>query len=79
MGFGGARGHFGNQTAAVTFGPVHSVHFDIQVPSSRTGTSADEALLTLQALDGEIPGTSFAEGKLRPAPGTLIGAIQRGA
>ncbi|MGW3510013.1 DUF4232 domain-containing protein [Streptomyces sp. NPDC000994] len=78
-GVGGASGHYGNQKTAVTFGPGHPVHFDIQVPSSRTGTSADEASFTLQAPDGEIPGTSFAEGKLRTAPGTLIGPIQRGA
>ncbi|MEU6014330.1 DUF4232 domain-containing protein [Streptomyces sp. NPDC047515] len=72
-------GHYGNQTSVVTFGPGHPVHFDIQVPSSGRSTAAREASFTLQAPDGEIPGTSVAEGKLKVAAGTLIGPVQRGA
>ncbi|MGW3494768.1 DUF4232 domain-containing protein [Streptomyces sp. NPDC001020] len=72
-------GRYGNQTSAVTFGPGHPAHFDIQVPSSGRSTAADEASFTLQAPDGEIPGTSVAQGKLKVAAGTLVGPLQRGA
>lgn len=72
-------GRYGNQRTAVTFGPGHPVHFDIQVPNNGRGISADEASFTLRAPDGDIPGTSFAEGKLKVATGTLVGPVQRGA
>ncbi|WP_037801857.1 DUF4232 domain-containing protein [Streptomyces sp. NRRL F-5135] len=72
-------GRYGNQTTVVTFGPGHPVHFDIQVPSSRRGIPADEASFTLRAPDGQIPGTSFAEGSLKVATGTLVGPVRRGA
>lgn len=58
-------GGYGDQGVPVTFGPGHPVHFDIQVPSSGRGAPADEAAFTLQAPGGEIPGTSFAEGRSR--------------
>ncbi|MCB5908127.1 DUF4232 domain-containing protein [Streptomyces sp. SF28] len=77
---GVASGHYGTQQTAVTFGPGHPVHFDIQVPhSTHGGTPADEASFTLRAPDGEIPGTSVAQGNLKVTAGTLIGPIQRGA
>ncbi|MFD9605028.1 DUF4232 domain-containing protein [Streptomyces sp. NPDC057908] len=76
---GVAAGHYGNQATVVTFGPGHPVHFDIQVPSSGRSTAAREASFTLQAPDGEIPGTSVAQGKLKVATDTLIGPVQRGA
>ncbi|MFI9630729.1 hypothetical protein [Streptomyces sp. NPDC052042] len=72
-------GRYGDQSTMVTFGPDHPVHFDIQVPSSARGTAADEASFTLRAPDGEIPGTSVAEGRARVASGTLIGPVRRGA
>ncbi|MFE2992942.1 DUF4232 domain-containing protein [Streptomyces sp. NPDC059262] len=72
-------GHYGDQSAAVTFGPGHPVHFDIQVPNGARQVSADEASFTLRAPDGQIPGTSFAEGGLKVATGTLIGPMQQGA
>ncbi|MFC9653062.1 MULTISPECIES: DUF4232 domain-containing protein [unclassified Streptomyces] len=74
-----AAGRYGDQDTVVTFGPGHPVHFDIQVPNSGRGTPANEASFTLQAPGGQIPGTSFAEGTLRVAAGTLIGPVQRGA
>ncbi|MCE3035342.1 MULTISPECIES: DUF4232 domain-containing protein [Streptomyces] len=76
---GVAAGHYGDQKTKVTFGPGHPVHFDIQVPDMHRGTASDEASFTLQAPGGEIPGTSFAEGKFSVASGTLIGPVQRGA
>ncbi|MFE5051273.1 DUF4232 domain-containing protein [Streptomyces sp. NPDC056637] len=72
-------GHYGDQRAAVTFGPGHPVHFDIQVPNAARQVSADEASFTLRAPDGQIPGTSFAEGGLKVATGTLVGPMQQGA
>ncbi|MEV7425694.1 DUF4232 domain-containing protein [Streptomyces sp. NPDC091212] len=72
-------GRYGGQGAVVTFGPGHPMHFDIQVPNNGSGTAADEASFTLQAPGGEIPGTSFAEGGLNVAAGTLIGPVQSGA
>ncbi|MFJ6462312.1 DUF4232 domain-containing protein [Streptomyces sp. NPDC091387] len=72
-------GRYGNQRTAVTFGPGHPVHFDIQVPDNVRGVAADEASFTLRAPGGEIPGTSVAEGKLTVASGTLVGPVQRGA
>ncbi|MFF7361914.1 DUF4232 domain-containing protein [Streptomyces sp. NPDC008125] len=70
---------YGGQETAVTFGPGHPVHFDIQVPSGGRGLPADEVAFTLQAPGGEIPGTSFAEGAFRVADGTLVGPVQQGA
>ncbi|WUK27696.1 hypothetical protein OHS57_03185 [Streptomyces sp. NBC_00370] len=75
----GTAGHYGNQRTAVTFGPGHPVHFDIQVPNRGRATSADEVAFTLQAPGGQIPGTSFADGNLKVAAGTLVGSVQRGA
>lgn len=72
-------GHYGDQERAVVFGPGHPVHFDVQVPNNGRGVSADEASFTLRAPDGEIPGTSVAEGGLKVTRGTLIGPVQRGA
>ncbi|MFE9490640.1 DUF4232 domain-containing protein [Streptomyces sp. NPDC006641] len=71
-------GRYGDQTTVVTFGPGHPVHFDIQVPNNAHGIAAQEASFTLRAPDGEIPGTSFADGKLTVAAGTLIGPVERG-
>lgn len=76
---GVTAGRYGSQDTVVTFGPGQPVHFDIQVPNSGSGTAADEAAFTLQAPGGQIPGTSFAEGTLRVASGTLIGPVQSGA
>nr|WP_240509673.1 DUF4232 domain-containing protein [Streptomyces malaysiense] len=76
---GAAAGHYGDQRTKVTFGPGHPVHFDIQVPDMRCGTPSNEASFTLRAPGGEIPGTSFAEGRFSVASGTLIGPVQRGA
>jgi hypothetical protein len=70
---------YGAQSAAVTFGPGHPVHFDIQVPSGAPALAADEVSFTLQAPGGEIPGLSYADGRLRVAKGTKIGPVQRGA
>lgn len=70
---------YGSQRTEVTFGPGHPVHFDIQVPSSARAVAANEASFTLQAPGGEIPGASFADGRLKVAKGTLVGAVQRGA
>ncbi|WP_432179773.1 DUF4232 domain-containing protein [Streptomyces sp. NBC_00063] len=70
---------YGDQRAVVIFGPGHPVHFDIQVPNDARQVSADEASFTLQAPDGQIPGTSFAEGGLKVATGTLIGPMRQGA
>ncbi|MFF3731089.1 hypothetical protein ACFYXM_12390 [Streptomyces sp. NPDC002476] len=53
--------------------------FDIQVPNDARTGAADEASFTLRAPDGEIPGTSVAEGALEVAAGTLIGPVRRGA
>lgn len=74
-----SAGHYGGQRTVVTFGPGHPVHFDIQVPNGRHAKSANEASFTLRAPGGVIPGTSFAEGRLRVAPGTVVGPVQRGA
>ncbi len=76
---GVTAGRYGSQGTAVSFGPGRPVHFDIRVPSGAPGAPADEASFTLQAPGGEIPGTSFAEGPLKVAAGTLIGSIQPGA
>ncbi|MFF2852886.1 DUF4232 domain-containing protein [Streptomyces sp. NPDC058001] len=72
-------GRYGRQGTVVTFGPGHPVHFDIQVPSNRRGIRADEASFTLRAPRGQIPGTSFADGRLKVATGTLIGPVRPGA
>ncbi|MEE1802112.1 MULTISPECIES: DUF4232 domain-containing protein [unclassified Streptomyces] len=76
---GVTAGRYGGQETAVTFGPGHPVHFDIQVPSAGLGTPANEASFTLRAPGGQIPGTSFAEGALTVADGTVIGPVQHGA
>ncbi|MFE3825708.1 DUF4232 domain-containing protein [Streptomyces sp. NPDC059092] len=76
---GVTAGSYGSQGTVVTFGPGHPVHFDIQVPNTGGGAAADEASFTLQAPGGRIPGTSFAEGGLTVAAGTLVGPVQRGA
>lgn len=76
---GVTAGHYGDQRTAVTFGPGHPVHFDIQVPHSGRAASADEATFTLRAPDGEIPGTSVAEGTFKVTAGTLVGPVRRGA
>ncbi|MFD5510692.1 DUF4232 domain-containing protein [Streptomyces sp. NPDC127051] len=72
-------GRYGDQTTGVAFGPGRPVHFDIQVPNQGHGTPADEASFTLRAPDGEIPGTSVAEGRFEVAPGTVIGPVRPGA
>ncbi|MFD0342180.1 DUF4232 domain-containing protein [Streptomyces sp. NPDC127117] len=72
-------GRYGDQRTAVTFGPGHPVHVDIQVPNDARQFSADEASFTLQAPGGQIPGTSFAQGTLKVAAGTLIGPMRQGA
>ncbi|MFB8025600.1 MULTISPECIES: DUF4232 domain-containing protein [unclassified Streptomyces] len=76
---GVTAGRYGDQHTTVTFGPGHPVHFDVQVPDDTRQISADEASFTLQAPDGRIPGTSFAEGRLKVAAGTLIGPVLHGA
>ncbi|MEV5686392.1 DUF4232 domain-containing protein [Streptomyces sp. NPDC052164] len=76
---GVTAGRYGSQKIAVTFGPGHPVHFDIQVPNTGRVAPADEASFTLQAPGGQIPGTSFAEGGFTVATGTLIGPVQSGA
>ncbi|MFJ4907977.1 DUF4232 domain-containing protein [Streptomyces sp. NPDC093249] len=72
-------GEYGDQRTAVTFGPGRPVHFDIQVPSDARQVAADEVSFTLRAPGGQIPGTSFAEGSLRVAAGTLVGPVQQGS
>ncbi|MFJ3908317.1 DUF4232 domain-containing protein [Streptomyces vinaceus] len=72
-------GRYGDQTTSVTFGPGHPVHFDIQVPNQGHHMTADQASFTLRAPDGEIPGTSVADGTLRIAAGTAVGPIRSGA
>ncbi|MFF9351847.1 DUF4232 domain-containing protein [Streptomyces sp. NPDC014734] len=74
-----AVGHYGDQTTVVTFGPGRPVHFDIQVPDNGRSVAAQEASFTLRAPDGEIPGTSFADGRLNVAAGTVVGPVERGA
>ncbi|WP_328318156.1 DUF4232 domain-containing protein [Streptomyces sp. NBC_00388] len=70
---------YGSQSTAVTFGPGHPVHFDIQVPSAAAGKKANEVAFTLRTPDGVIPGESFADGSLSVAAGTQIGAVQAGS
>ncbi|MFJ2514892.1 DUF4232 domain-containing protein [Streptomyces griseoviridis] len=72
-------GRYGDQRTVVTFGPGHPVHFDIQVPNGRRAKAANEASFTLRAPGGVIPGTSVAEGRLKVAPGTVVGPVRRGA
>lgn len=72
-------GRYGSRRTVVTFGPGHPVHFDIQVPNNTCGVPADEASFTLRAPDGEIPGTSVADGRFRVAAGTLVGPVRNGA
>ncbi|MET8981910.1 DUF4232 domain-containing protein [Streptomyces sp. NPDC004539] len=73
-------GTYGDQTGAVTFGPGHPVHFDIQVPNFGETVPADEASFTLRTPGGgTIPGASFADGTFRVATGTLIGPVLSGS
>ncbi|MCX5387244.1 DUF4232 domain-containing protein [Streptomyces sp. NBC_00083] len=72
-------GRYGAQNKAVTFGPGHPVHFDIQVPNGKRGARADEAAFTLRAPGGVIPGKSTAHGQLTVSAGTVIGPVQAGA
>ncbi|MFJ9342119.1 DUF4232 domain-containing protein [Streptomyces sp. NPDC101733] len=72
-------GHYGDQHTPVSFGPGHPVHFDIQVPNDARQVPADEASFTLRAPGGQIPGASFAQGRLKVAAGTLIGPVLQGA
>ncbi|MFF3771137.1 DUF4232 domain-containing protein [Streptomyces sp. NPDC002232] len=72
-------GRYGDQGAAVTFGPGRPVHFDVQVPDGGRVLAADEAAFTLRTPDNTIPGASFAEGEFAVAPGTLVGPVQPGA
>ncbi|WP_405779544.1 DUF4232 domain-containing protein [Streptomyces sp. NBC_00859] len=70
---------YGKQGTAVTFGPGHPVHFDIQVPNGAAGAKANEVAFTLRTPDGVIPGESSADGALSVDAGTQIGAVQAGA
>ncbi|WP_328328092.1 MULTISPECIES: DUF4232 domain-containing protein [unclassified Streptomyces] len=71
---------YGKQSTAVTLSPGHPVHFDIQVPSSTKGASANEVSFTLRTPGGgTIPGESSANGSLSVDAGTQIGAMQAGA
>ncbi|HEY8983966.1 MAG TPA: DUF4232 domain-containing protein [Streptomyces sp.] len=71
---------YGDQTTAVTFGPGHPVHFDIQVPNFGETVPADEASFTLRTPGGgTIPGASFVNGTFRVATGTQIGPVLSGA
>ncbi|MFF4294030.1 DUF4232 domain-containing protein [Streptomyces vinaceus] len=72
-------GRYGDQTTSVSFGPGHPVHFDIQVPDQGHHSTADQVSFTLRAPDGEIPGTSVADGALRIAAGTVVGPVRSGA
>ena len=72
-------GSHGDQGRLVTFGPGRPVHFDIQVRAGAGAVAADEASFTLRSPDGDIPGTSVAEGPLKVARGTLIGPVESGA
>ncbi|MFG3257527.1 DUF4232 domain-containing protein [Streptomyces sp. NPDC048172] len=69
----------GGKGETVTFGPGHPVHFDIQVRNGGRGVPADEASFTLRAPDGEIPGTSVADGKFKVTSGTQVGPVRPGA
>ncbi|MEU3077661.1 hypothetical protein [Streptomyces laurentii] len=73
-----ATGSYGDQHTTATLAPGHPVHFDIQVPGEARQLPADEASFTLQAPGGQVPGTSFADGRLRVAAGTLIGPVRQG-
>ncbi|MEU8791622.1 DUF4232 domain-containing protein [Streptomyces sp. NPDC048643] len=72
-------GRYGSQHAAVTFGPGHPVHFDIQVPKGPGGVRADEATFTLRTPAGVIPGESSASGRLVVDAGTVVGPVRPGA
>ncbi|WEB38073.1 DUF4232 domain-containing protein [Streptomyces yunnanensis] len=76
---GVTAGRYGPQHMAVTFGPGHPVHFDIQVPHGSAGAPADEATFTLRTPDGVIPGESSARGRLVVDAGTAIGPVRPGA
>ncbi|MFF4770303.1 DUF4232 domain-containing protein [Streptomyces sp. NPDC001255] len=71
-------GRYGKQGHKVVLKYGHPVHFDIQVPTDARQVRADEVGFTLRAPGGEIPGTSFADGKLRVARGTLVGPVRAG-
>ncbi|MFD7918711.1 DUF4232 domain-containing protein [Streptomyces sp. NPDC059740] len=71
---------YGSQGTAVTFGPGHPVHFDIQVPSASKGASANRVVFTLKTPGGGvIPGDQEADGSLSVDAGTQIGPVQAGA
>ncbi|MFH8406983.1 DUF4232 domain-containing protein [Streptomyces sp. NPDC018019] len=74
-----SAGRYGDQKTTVLFGPGHPAHFDVQVRNNGRAIPATEMSFTLQAPDGEIPGTSVAQGSFTVAAGTLIGPIQSGA
>jgi hypothetical protein len=77
---GVTAGTYGDQGTTVNFGPGHPVHFDIQVPDTAGGASADEVTFTLRTPGGGvIPGESFADGSLTVDAGTVIGPVQPGA
>ena len=70
---------YGPQDRAVTFGPGHPVHFDIQVPNTPGGARSQGIDYTLRAPGGEIPGSQSADGYLEVDAGTRIGPVQPGA
>ncbi|WP_435245827.1 DUF4232 domain-containing protein [Streptomyces sp. NRRL F-5630] len=71
-------GRYGKQGRAVVLKYGHPVHFDIQLPTHARNVPADSVGFTLRTPKGEIPGTSFADGKLKVARGTLVGPVRAG-
>jgi hypothetical protein len=71
-------GRYGKQERKAVLAYGHPVHFDVQVPDGARQVPADEVAFTLRAPEGEIPGTSFADGRLKVARGTLIGPVRAG-
>ncbi|MFF9703920.1 hypothetical protein ACF1FE_22475 [Streptomyces griseofuscus] len=64
----------------MTFGPGHPVHFDIRVPSTTRGATANRFVFTLRTPgSGIIPGDQEADGKLSVDFGTQIGPVRPGA
>lgn len=66
------------QAPAVSFGPGHPVHFDIQVPNTPGGARAGSITFMLPTPTGPIPGEQEASGALQVDAGTQIGPIQPG-
>ena len=65
---------------AVTFGPGHPVHFDVQVPNSPGGARGARMTFTLRTPGGGfIPGDQDASGAVEVDAGTQIGPVQPGA